>query len=322
MCKKIAEIEMGKTETVAPVLLKKVEEKLTKNKKRYIQMTFTDGVEEIVANLWDRSASEIHCEAGDVVKVLLECSEYNGGKSYVVKGYGPDPSGNPEDFVKKSPGTPEKMFAYIWKQTEDMPEDLKAVTQYLLSENKEKFCLWPASTVVHHAYRSGLLFHTIRVMESVIHDVRTYDLDKSLAVAGAILHDIGKIEEITVDGENYGFSVKGNMFGHAFLGIQMVTAACAALKIEETENIMLLENIIASHHLKLEHGAISKPATKEAMAVHYNDEKDSRMDLFEETLNKMQEDGTCSERIYFADNANAYKRKAVTEEAASEGKGE
>ncbi len=315
MCK-LKELVVGKTVRIDPVLLKKAEQRVTRSNppQNFLNLTLTDGETEIVAKLWGRTAEDLKVPVGSCMSAKIECVEYNGSKSYTVKGYGPAPDADPKDFVKKAPLPAEEMFSAIRSLTEAMPDDLKAVTSYLLDSNKEKLLAWHGAMTVHHAFRGGLLYHVFCMLQTGSVFADTYSLDKGLLHAGIILHDIGKLRELEMNeaADAASFAVDGYLFGHPLIGIMMVEEARYALGIEMTEKLRMLENIIASHHMIPEHGAIQRPATKEAVAVAMVDSADAKMQIFDQAL-KGVEPGKCSERQKFLDNGVAYQPLSCAE---------
>lgn len=306
MCK-IKDLEPGKTRKIDAALLKNITEKSTKRGKPYVTLTLYDGETEINVNFWDHTAEDIRVAKGSVIAAQIECGEYEGEKTYVLKKYGPAPNASPEEFIKHSPGRPEKMFAYCIKQAETLPDDLKTVTIELLLRNKQQLLYWQGAMKVHHAYQGGLLYHISRMLYMAGPAAKVYHLNEDLLKAGIILHDIGKLRELTEKETGVvEYSVDGNLFGHALLGVKMVDEVISDKNIEMTENLRLLENIIASHHILPEHGAAAKPASREAYAIGLIDNMDAKIDLMDEVLKDTGE-GECTDRIRYADNLILYK---------------
>ncbi len=127
------------------------------------------------------------------------------------------------------------------------------------------------------------------------------NLDRDLLVAGAYLHDIGKLRELNTDRLGTAeYTIPGTLLGHMVLGIKMLD------EVKGDQNIIFqLEHMIASHHGEPEYGAIVRPATAEAMMLHELDMMDSKIYQFEEVYEKM-ESGTLSEKI-FGLNTSVFK---------------
>ncbi len=156
----------------------------------------------------------------------------------------------------------------------------------------EKFCNSPASSDYHHAYPGGLLEHTLSVVTVTIKTVRSLNeaynncISEPLAVAGAFLHDVGKIQEyeFTTTGKPTKTQI-GKELGHICLGIYMIQDWVSEtpykgnqLKVEDRRFLQSLLHVIVSHHGKLEWGSPVEPKIPEAFIVHYADMIDSQIE--------------------------------------------
>jgi 3'-5' exoribonuclease len=149
-----------------------------------------------------------------------------------------------------------------------------------------KFLRAPAGVKNHHAYPGGLLEHVVSLMEVAAAIVPHYpQLDADLMLAGAFLHDIGKVDELTYDRE-LGYSDEGQLVGHIVMAVGILDA-----KIQEAQELTgepfptrlqtTLKHIIVSHHGEYEFGSPKLPMTPEAMALHYLDNMDAKLQLFD-----------------------------------------
>ncbi len=140
----------------------------------------------------------------------------------------------------------------------------------------EKFKVHPGSIEIHHNWTGGLLQHTLEVVKySDLSKNLFNDMDRDLLIAGAILHDIGKIEEIEVTTRIKG-TRKGQLKGHIPIGFRMVSKIMDELKTSENVRDKLL-HIILSHHGCMEQGSPKAPMLPEAVAVYYADELSSKL---------------------------------------------
>lgn len=303
MYQKIKDLqENQKSATV--VLLTSIDEKETKGGKPYCVFALSDGESQIEAKLWNNAKTDVKVEEKTLITAELYPKEYQGALSYELFRYGPAPEDcQITDFVVKAPYKPEDMYNEILSLLrKEVPKsheesDLVDLTQHLYEDNKEKLLYWSAAKSVHHNCYGGLLYHTFRMVRSAVMLSRVYKIDKELLLCGTALHDIGKIIELDTD--NLGiadYSVDGNLFGHALIGIEMITREAAKSSYDE-EKIRLLKHMIASHHGELEWGAITKPATPEAALLHEIDMIDSKMYQYEKAIDKL-EPGEMSDRIF------------------------
>ncbi len=139
----------------------------------------------------------------------------------------------------------------------------------------------PAGVKAHHAYPGGLIEHVVSLMKLAKILCSHYgELDPSVMVIGAFLHDIGKIDEIAFDGE-LGYTDPGQLLGHLVQGIQMLDRKVEELRSSgisvDPEALLQVQHIVVSHHGHLEHGSPKVPMTLEAIAFHYLDELDAKL---------------------------------------------
>jgi 3'-5' exoribonuclease len=146
----------------------------------------------------------------------------------------------------------------------------------------ERFIRNPAGMRLHHAYVGGLLHHTVSMTKLAVAMARAIGgVDMDLVIAGALLHDLGKIREISAD-LGFPYTTEGRLMGHIAMGAMMVSQVSAkipSLSIEKKEHLL---HIILAHHGDKEKGSPVFCATKEAFIVHYADELDSIMNQFHE----------------------------------------
>jgi 3'-5' exoribonuclease len=160
---------------------------------------------------------------------------------------------------------------------------LKPLCESLINDNAVASSLKqaPAGIKAHHAYPGGLLEHIVSLMKlSDMLAIHYGDLDRDIIVAGALVHDIGKLEEMSF-GSELGYTDAGQLLGHLVQGVQMIDRHMAALTASGVQldqaKILKLQHIIVSHHGYLEHGSPKVPMTLEALAFHYLDEMDAKL---------------------------------------------
>jgi 3'-5' exoribonuclease len=131
---------------------------------------------------------------------------------------------------------------------------------------------------VHHAFRSGLLEHTVSLCGLTEAVVRRYPrLNRDLLIAGAILHDIGKVEELEVS-RRLGYTTRGQLVGHVVLGLEILERHTARLQGFPVELKSVLQHLIVSHHGELDKGALKQSMLPEALAVSIMDLLDARLE--------------------------------------------
>lgn len=184
-------------------------------------------------------------------------------------------------------------------------EDLHAITKKLIVDNYKKYLDYPAASKNHHDFMHGLLHHSLSMCHLIDGILLNYkDLNRDLLISGALLHDLGKVVELSgVIATKY--TVEGSLLGHLVIGVEMIDSASKELNIDN-EKVLLLKHLIASHHGKQEFGALVLPQTKEAIILSMVDDMDAKMMSIDKAF-ETTEKGSFSERIFPLDNRAFYK---------------
>lgn len=140
----------------------------------------------------------------------------------------------------------------------------------------DRLRIWPAAQTVHHAYRGGLLEHVLKIIDSVVFLADAYGANRDLLVAGAILHDIGKLEELSY-GVTTEYSVEGNLLGHITIGAAMVREMTREIPDFPHDLSVQIEHLILSHHGQRALGSPVEPMTVEAFILAAVDDLDARI---------------------------------------------
>lgn len=184
---------------------------------------------------------------------------------------------------------------------------LYMLCQKLILEN-DAFFKWPAATKVHHAYCGGLALHSLNVAKNAISIWENYkgeNINLPLLVAGALLHDIGKLDEYDIDGKR---TIYGNLIPHPVSGAFHVSkvAMINGFDPDKEIEILMLRHILLTHHEKLEYGAPTTPYIPEAWIIAAADKLDSEVESIENSLTnlKLYE---CSEKLIGLDGRKVLK---------------
>jgi len=140
----------------------------------------------------------------------------------------------------------------------------------------DRLRIWPAAQTVHHAYRGGLLEHVLKIIDSVVFLADAYGANRDLLVAGAILHDIGKLEELSY-GVTTEYSLEGNLLGHITIGAAMVREMTRDIPGFPHDLSVQIEHLILSHHGQKAMGSPVEPMTVEAFILAAVDDLDARI---------------------------------------------
>jgi 3'-5' exoribonuclease len=182
-----------------------------------------------------------------------------------------------EDCIRCSPRPVEEMWQELSARIAavERPE-IRDLLARVVAANEERLRVWPAARQVHHAYRSGLLEHILQIMQVAVFLADQYGARRDLVVAGALLHDIGKLRELSYDvAVNY--SVEGNLVGHIAIGVGMLRDAIREMPEFPPELQMELEHLILSHHGARALGSPVEPMTVEAFILAASDDIDAKL---------------------------------------------
>jgi 3'-5' exoribonuclease len=183
----------------------------------------------------------------------------------------------------------------------------------------------PAARGLHHAWLGGLLEHVVSLLGMAERVAAHYPLlDRDLLLAGVILHDIGKIRELSW-AIGFEYTVEGILLGHIQIGVDMVEKAIAALPDFPDRLRTLVLHIILSHHGKLEFGSPKLPMIPEALALNFIDDFDAKMQAvmseFEKSLREGKAPDELTGRIWSLDNRQLLNTKRWLGEGGEKGPG-
>lgn len=268
-------------------LLALVREKELKPKRNggvYLHLVLTDRTGELDAKSWDNPQDTAALfERDEIVKVRGTVELYNGRPQLIVQRIRRCEDGEFQeaDFCPASARDPEEMFAELRSFVESVVDaNLRSLLISILEDADVAAPLKvaPAAMRLHHAFRSGLLEHTVSLCGLTEAIVRRYPrLNRDLLIAGAILHDIGKVEELEVS-RRLGYTTRGQLVGHVVLGLEILERHTARLQGFPVELKSVLQHLIVSHHGELDKGALKQPMLPEALAVSIMDLLDARLE--------------------------------------------
>lgn len=182
-----------------------------------------------------------------------------------------------EDCIRASPHSAEEMWAALEAHVRSVDDGyVRELLTRIVAANAAKLKIWPAAQTVHHAYRSGLLEHVLKLIETATAVGGAYGASRDLLIAGVILHDIGKLEELAYDTATQ-YSVEGNLVGHITLGVMLLRDAAAAIPGFPPELLTELQHLVLSHHGSKEFGSPVEPMTVEAFILAACDDLDAKL---------------------------------------------
>lgn len=258
--------------------------------KSWLELSLADRTGTIPGKMWDNFESIAKTfEQDDVVQVRGRVKLYNGQKELTLEQIIPSAENAYDlaDFLAATKSDVEKLYADLRAAVAGMKNPW---LQKLLTNVVEdpaiapKLKRAPAAMVMHHAFIGGLLEHVVSLIGLARAAAAHYpELDADLLLTGIVLHDIGKIDELQyVRGIDY--TTEGRLLGHIMIGASLVRAKIQAIPGFPAPLAVLVEHLILSHHGTHEFGSPSLPQVREAVALHFLDDMDSKMAAMRATL--------------------------------------
>jgi 3'-5' exoribonuclease len=258
----------------------------------YLNVVLADRTGRIQGVVWDDVATiAAAAAAGDFVKVTGRVSEYRGMPQMVIKTMTAlsAESVNPDDFLPATDLDTDHLFERLVKLTGTFTtpwltrlfEAFWQDAAFVASFKKA-----PAAKRMHHAYLGGLLVHCLSMAVLADKIAGHYSgLDRDLLIAGAILHDIGKLREFDY-AASIDYSDEGRLLSHIVIGLEMLEDKLREIHDIPREHANLLKHMIVSHHGEPAFGAPEPPKTIEALVLHYIDDLDSKINAVREFMAK------------------------------------
>ena len=292
------------------LFIKQSTKSVTTAGKPFMTLILQDKSGDIEAKLWDTNEEHERTYAAEtIVHVSGEIHDYRGKNQLRIKAIrvvGPEEGISISDLVPSSSVPKEELYDELTQFFFEIRNaNIARITRYIMKEFKEDILVFPAATKNHHDYISGLLDHMVSMLRlgKAICDLYP-TLNRDLLYAGIMLHDIGKVRELSGPIATT-YTVEGNLLGHISIMVTEVAKAAASLNIEG-EEVMLLQHLVLSHHGQEEWGSPKRPMIQEAEILHYIDNIDAKMNMLTRVLNKTQP-GQFSERVFALDNRAFYK---------------
>jgi 3'-5' exoribonuclease len=287
------------------VLLSAKDRATTRDGKPYYRVTFRDAGRSAVAMVWSDSPWFEGCDGswkvGSCYKLRCRYVESSYGPQLELERLRPVEEADRRDgfdetgLVKSTRFNVETMFAELLTIAREKieAEPLRRLVVGILEENAEAIKRGPAAQKNHHAYVGGYLEHVLSVTRNALFLAEKYALDysnmqpplsKSLVVAGAILHDVGKLIELEFHMEGSRRTPEGELIGHILLGRDMVRERGKDVPGLDRETLLRLEHIIVAHQNLPEWGSPIAPHTPEALLVYFADDVDAKFHMLAASL--------------------------------------
>ena len=257
----------------------------TKAGKPYLALTLMDRSGEIEARVWN-GAERLNrlTEVGMIVVVQSQVKLFRDQLQLNITSLQVQETDQVslEDFMptsRRSSGEMEAELTGLLESTADTHLD-QLLKNIFHGDLLRQFLSAPAAKMMHHAYLGGLAEHTLSVTGLALKMCEQYpDLDRDLLLAGALLHDIGKIEEFDFSTVPFAYTDSGRLVGHLVLGSEMVRKQAQGIAGFPAGRLDHLIHLILSHHGRYEFGSPCLPMTMEAIVLHHLDDIDAKMNF-------------------------------------------
>ena len=273
-------------------LCKKAATLTTKNGKEYMSLTLMDKTANTDAKIWEPNSDAIgDFDELDYIDVQGDVTVFNGAIQVNIRRLrrADDGEYDPSDYLPMSPYDAEGMYTQLKNVVETVKNPfLNRLLKSFFVEDAafvDSFRKNSAAKTVHHGFVGGLIQHTLAVTRLCKFYTKAYPvLDHDLLISAALLHDIGKVRELTRFPEN-DYSDDGQLLGHIYMGAEMVAERAKQIEGFPPKLLSELQHCILAHHGELEYGSPKTPELIEAYALHMADNTDAKMETFTEALN-------------------------------------
>jgi 3'-5' exoribonuclease len=274
------------------LLVREREDKTTKTGDPFIVLKLGNASGQLSTNIWKEEVPLVQgVRPGQVVQVIGSVELYQGRKQLkltapprvVAQG-----AANIDEFLPRISVSVDELWSRVDAWRAELRGALRTALDLFFADDafRERFARAPGATRGHHAQIGGLLLHSCEVTNIARAAAQTMRGDVALVTAGALLHDIGKVEAYTVDIAGFGNTQQGHLLGHIVLGSLMLEERLRTLPAGTLSEPQRLElhHFIQSHHGIPEYGAAVRPMTLEAEILHYADQSSAKGNDFNEAV--------------------------------------
>jgi 3'-5' exoribonuclease len=280
------------------------QQRTTKQNKPYLNLTLGDKTGQLEGRVWDPGDPRIakDFERGDTVKVRGSVARFDERCQIKVEQLRKAQDGEVErrDLLPCTTHDIDVLWSKLEASIESVQNaDLRRLLAAILTDEAiaGAFREAPAARGLHHAWLGGLLEHVVSLLGLAERVAEHYPLlDRDLLVTGVILHDIGKIYELTWQA-GFDYTVEGILLGHIQMGVDLVEKKIAALPDFPPRLRTVVLHLILSHHGKLEFGSPKLPMTPEALALNFIDDFDAKMQAVASEFEKSECEGRSADEL-------------------------
>lgn len=269
----VRDIKPGGVITGETFALGEIRPATDKNNNTYYDITLVDKTGSIRGKIWSDSIGAIDKVAfkvGNVVMIDAKIDQYRGQAQLTVTSVRAVNEQLLDEYLQSSQFDIQTMWQELTAVAESITDEgVRQLVKNILDDERlaSRLKYWPAAVTVHHDFRGGLLQHLLEMLVTASGLERFYpDANFDIVKAGIILHDIGKLEELDMQGMSTVYSKKGSLLGHMAIGLEIIDQHLPADFPESA--LWHLKHIVLSHHGEYEFGSPVLPATVEALIVH------------------------------------------------------
>lgn len=286
----VADLQDGQTITSLFLVREKEIRTSVRTGTSWLHLELSDRTGTIPAKMWDNFQPIVATfERDDVIEVRGRVKLYNNQKELTLEQIIPKAEREFDlaDFLPHTKADVEKLYADLRAAVSAMKNPWLKRLLTAIAENPEmaaKLKRAPAAMTMHHAYVGGLLEHIASLIGLSRAICSHYpELDADLLLAGVLLHDLGKIEELSVS-RGIDYSVEGRLLGHISIGLMLVQKEIGAISDFPPPLAVLVEHLILSHHGAHEFGSPVLPQVREAVVLNFLDDIDSKLAAMRSSL--------------------------------------
>lgn len=268
----------------------------TKAGKNYLILTVMDRSGELSGPVWDNvDACQRVCVTGEFIQLKGLVQSFREKLQLKVETVHEVNRDDVDlaDFIAAAAGNPQEMAEEIQRLVRSVKDPFlrKLLNQFFKAgEVWERFQKAPAAKGIHHAYVGGLMEHCLSMARIAEMMADHYEgVNRSLLLAGALLHDIGKVEELVMEVGIVDYTDRGRLKGHLVIGSEMVAAAAARISDFPQGLLTQVQHLILSHHGRQEFGSPTVPMTVEALLLSFIDDLDAKMNILSQLRRKMND---------------------------------
>ncbi len=304
-------------EFVGFYLLKELELKQTNTSpaKDYFDLVLCDASGQLPAKYWDVEETERDnfspmtlVKVQGIVQLYREKPQV---KIIRIRNIRDEDGVSLTDFIRAAPIGSAELLEVISRVIESISDPaIRDIVSFCVDKVREKLAHYPAAKMHHHAYFAGLAYHIVRMLEigEFLCKQRPF-LNADMIKAGIILHDIAKPEEMIAQlGVVIDYSTQGKLIGHIAMAASWITEAALRLELPlDSQQVIGLQHLILSHHNLGEWGSPVQPQTAEAVALHYIDALDAKLQMAEDALSATSDKELWTQPVRGLENKALYR---------------